>query len=97
MIRTISIVYLIVLGLIATWAIYVDLIFLHSVREHLLPGFVLGFVTLPLSLSLSFVYEIWPVLFSKPFTQEAWFIICGMSQAAVLFLAGRRLSKGKSS
>jgi hypothetical protein len=96
MLRTLAVCYLIIVGLIAFWAFYVDARLLYSTREHLLPGFVLGVVSLPASLSVGVMYDTWPTFFSKPFTQIAWVTLCGVGQAGVLFVASRLMRSAKS-
>lgn len=95
--RKLAIVYSIVVGLAATWAIYVDARLLHSGREHLLPDIVLALVTLPSSLSIGPMYETWPTFFSKPFAQIGWTILCGAGQVAVLFVAAGLRRRRRSS
>lgn len=89
--RTLAILYAALVVVVAVWALCVDIALLHSQREHLLPDVTLFFVSFPASLSVSLAYEAWPQFFSKPFTQLAWVAFCGLSQAAVLFLASRRV------
>jgi hypothetical protein len=78
--------YLLVVLVAACWAIYIDLTLRHSEREHLLPDLVLFAVTLPSSLSISPLYEAWPSMFSLPFAQVGWAILCGLAQAFLLFV-----------
>ena len=91
--QRIAIGYLAIVLLTAAWAIAIDAAFLHSVREHLLPDISLAVVTLPSSLSMSFLHSAWPAFFSLPFTQVAWATLCGIFQTAVLFVLGRRRHK----
>jgi hypothetical protein len=84
--RAIALTYAAIVGLTAMWACYVDMTLLHSPREHLLPDITLAYLSLPASLSLGPMYDLWPALFSKPFTQLAWITLCGVVQAAALFL-----------
>ena len=84
--RKLAIAYSILVVLTATWALYVDAHPLHYAQEHLLPSTALLFITLPASLSVGTMYEAWPTFFSRTFTQIAWITMCGVGQAAVLFL-----------
>jgi hypothetical protein len=94
--RKLAVCYLIVVGIAALWAFYVDARLLHSGREHLLPDIVLGLVTLPASLSVGLIYDMGPTLFSKPFTQIAWVTLCGVGQAGALFLVSRFMRRSNS-
>ena len=94
----VTIAYLAVVLLAASWAIYTDARYLHSVREHLAPDILLLIVTLPSSLSLSYLYDAWPEFFSKPFTQVVWVTCCGLLQVCLLFTLvrlGRRFANSR--
>lgn len=84
--RRLAIAYAATLGLVALWAWWVEIQFLNSPREHLLPAAVLAFLSLPSSLSVGGLYDAWPELLSRPFGQLAWLTLCGAAQAFALFL-----------
>ena len=91
--RAIAIAYGSVVGASSLWAWYIDAKLLHSPREHLLPDMLLGFLSLPMSLSLGPLYDMWPQLLSKPFAQLAWLTLCGAGQVAILFFASQFLGE----
>ncbi len=97
-IRTVVIAYAALVGVCAAWAWYVDVLLLHSSREHLLPDILLALVSLPASRSLGPLFDTWPGVFSRPLAQLAWLTFCGFSQAAALWLvckqAARRVARG---
>ena len=92
-----AITYAVVVLLAAGWALYVDATLLHPHREHLLPDIVLAVVTLPLSYSLDLLYKNWPDVFSLPFAQVGYLILCGFAQAWLLFIFTRRFVQSKDS
>lgn len=62
-----------------------EIYFQHREVEHLLSGFVLGFVTLPLSLTLDPIASAAPSFFDVPFVQIALLTLCGVVQASFLW------------
>jgi hypothetical protein len=90
LLQRLAIAYLTVVLLVATLAFTVDAALLHSNREHMVPDVMLMAVALPSSLSMEALFSAWPALFSLPFTQEIWAVLCGIFQAALLFVLGRR-------
>jgi hypothetical protein len=92
----VSLVAKVYAGLVAVLALYawcVEIAFLHSAGEHLLPGLLLSIASMPLSLSLSSVYARWPTFFQLPFTQLGWLTLCGVVQALILFGLARTFAK----
>ena len=87
--RSLAIVYAALVVIAAIVALYVDMAFLHSSREHLLPDMLLLLVSAPASLSLGLLVEAFPKAFQSPFAQLAWMTSCGLLQATVMFLASR--------
>lgn len=92
-----AITYVVVVLLAAAWALYVDATLLHSHREHLLPDTVLAVVTLPLSCSLDLLFKNWPDIFSLPFAQIGYLILCGLAQAWLPFILTQRLLRSTNS
>ncbi|WP_370660002.1 SCO4225 family membrane protein [Massilia horti] len=90
---TIATTYLIVVLLAGGWALYTDLTLLHSQREHLAPDILLLIVTLPLSSSLTYLYDALPAFFSGPVAQVSWLTCCGLVQTYVLFALARIFQK----
>jgi len=88
--QRLAIAYLAVVLLAGGWAGVVDASLLHSTHEHLLPGVVLDALTLPSSLSTGALFDAWPEFFSSPLVQVAWAVLCGVFQAALLFVFGSR-------
>jgi hypothetical protein len=84
--RTFALLYASIVGIVALWAWYTDVRLLHSQREHLLPGVMLAFVSLPMSKTLEPLYDRWQAFFLLPFVQLAWLTVCGAFQAAVLYM-----------
>jgi hypothetical protein len=84
-VRTLALLYSVLLLGTAGWALWTDASLLHSSREHLLPDMVMALISFPASLSLSWAYETWPQFFSEPFAQLAWLVCCGLLQASILF------------
>jgi hypothetical protein len=87
--RSLAIFYAALVVLVAIWATSVNIGFLHSSREHLLPDMLLLFLSAPASLSLAVLAATFPKAFQSPFAQLAWMVFCGLAQAAILFLASR--------
>lgn len=85
--RLLSLLYAALVVTVGLWALYVDITMLHSPREHLLPDMLLVGISAPSSLSLGLVVAALPGHFASPFVQLAWTGFCGLSQAAVLFVA----------
>jgi hypothetical protein len=77
------------------WALTTEIHFANSEVEHLLPFFVLAFVTLPLSLTLDPISSAAPSLFDGPFVQIAFLTLCGIVQVSVLWWwASSRAARG---
>nr|AAL24533.1 orf102EGC133 [uncultured bacterium] len=91
--RTLALLYAVVVGLAAIWAWYVDVTLLHAMREHMLPGLLLAFLSLPTSYTLGPLYEHFPTFFSAPFVQLTWLTVCGAFQAVVLYSLSVRVPK----
>jgi len=79
--------------LAAVWVLIVDIRPLHSEREHLLPGVLLAFITMPASLTTAPLYEYFPKIFGNGFVQVAWLTVCGLVQAILVFMTGRILGR----
>lgn len=91
--RLIAWFYALVVLLAAGYAWYVDIRLLNSGYEHMLPDFLLMFVTLPASLSLGPLYESFPTFFDRSFAQLTWVTLCGVGQASALFVAENLASR----
>lgn len=87
--RTVAITYCVLVSVLACWAWYVDIKLLHSEREHLLPDMLLACASMPTSLSLNWVYELWPKSFVG-LLQTAYVTGCALVQATALFVVSRR-------
>jgi hypothetical protein len=85
--------YSVVVTLAAIFAWVVDISMQNDPREHLLPDFVLLFVTFPLSLSEEFLYPLAPAFFALPFLQLSFATLCGAAQTALLWWIAARLRK----
>ena len=90
--RFLAVLYAVTILIAAGWAIWTDIALLHSPQEHLVPDMAVFLLSLPASLSLSWVHETWPSFFLGPFTQLAWVAFCGLLQAAILLFASRLVS-----
>lgn len=88
---TFAATYLVIVLLLAGFSIYAEV--LHYQQEHLLPGILLFFVTLPASSSLPYLYEAQPEFFESPFVQCAWLTLCGLGQTWLLFALPRVFQK----
>jgi hypothetical protein len=88
--RTLALLYAATVVLAAAWAWYAEVTLLHRVQEHLLPGLLLVFVSLPASLTTGFLYEQFPRAFESPFVQLTWLTGCGACQATALYLLSTR-------
>jgi hypothetical protein len=91
--RLFATTYLVVILLAAGWAFYTDLTLLHSQREHLAPDILLLIVTLPLSSSLTFLYDALPEFFSGLIVQLGWLTLCGLGQTWFVFALTRVFQK----
>lgn len=91
--RLIAWFYALTVLLAASFAWYVDIRLLNAGYEHMLPDFVLMFVTLPASLSLGPLYDSFSTFFDRPFAQLTWITLCGVGQASALFFAENRASR----
>ena len=79
-------------GLVAASAGYawvMDVRLLYATTEHLLPDLLLAAVTLPASLTGTWMFQAWPGLFSQPLVQTGWLTLCGAVQVTATFLIGR--------
>lgn len=85
LVRLLAWLYTAFISLLIAWAWYVDIKWFHSEREHLLPDFLLFFAALPLSFSVSLVYDLWTEIFRNPFAQLAWVTACAIGQVIALF------------
>jgi hypothetical protein len=94
--RSIALVYCVLVLGAAAWAVAVDMQMLHSQREHLLPDAVLMFIAMPASLTLGLLYESWPATFGSEFAQVGWATVCGFAQAGVVAALGSISSRGSN-
>jgi hypothetical protein len=85
--------YVIVVAVLALWAWCIQIAFLHSPNDHLLPGGLLLIAALPTSLSILPLRAAWPSVFASGFVQLALFTCCGIVQTLVLFGVVRMLPK----
>jgi hypothetical protein len=85
--------YAAMVSALALWAWYIDIKFVNSQTEHLLPNVCLAFTTLPASLTLGIMYEHWQNLFNKPLVQLTWVTMCAVLQSGTLFLLTHLLSR----
>jgi hypothetical protein len=83
-VRLLATAYAVLVGLVAAWAWYTDLTLWNSAREHLLPDFVLMYVTAPASYSVNFIPL--STIIAHPLTPLVWLTACGALQALALFL-----------
>lgn len=90
--RLIAWVYAVIVFVAASFAWYTDIRLLNSKYEHMLPDFLLIFVSSPASLSLGPLYECFPTFFDMPFAQLTWITLCGIGQVSALFFAERLIS-----
>lgn len=88
-----TMIYLVIVLIAAGWASYTDVTLMHSQREHLAPDILLLIVTLPSSLSLSYLYDARPEFFSGPIAQVGWLTLCGLGQTSVVFALTRVFQK----
>ena len=86
--RTFSLGYAVLAGLLALWAWWVDIRLLDSEREHLLPDILLALVTMPSSLTLGWLYQHWPDLFTGLW-QTAYVTACAIFQSGVFFIISK--------
>lgn len=85
--------YAVTVCVFGLWAWYVDIKFINSKTEHLLPDVCLACATLPASMTLGIMYEHWQNLFTKPLVQLAWVTLCAVFQRGTLFLLAHLLSR----
>jgi hypothetical protein len=71
--------------LAALFVLITEIALRHQQVEHLLPWFVLAFVTLPLSFILDPLSSAAPAFFDAPFVQLGFLTLCGAVQAALLW------------
>ena len=88
--RTLALLYAATVVLAAAWAWYAEITLLHQVQEHLLPGMLLAFVSLPTSFTTVFLCEHFPRPFESAFAQLTWLTGCGAFQATALYLLSTR-------
>lgn len=69
----------------ALYALITEISLRHQEVEHLLPSFVLAFVTLPLSLILDPLSSMAPSFFDAPFVQIGFLTLGGVVQASLLW------------
>jgi len=91
--RLIAWSYALIVLLAASFAWYVDIRLLNTGYEHMLPDFLLMFITLTASLSLGPLYESFPSFFDRSFAQLTWITMCGVGQASALFGAEKMASR----
>jgi hypothetical protein len=91
--RILALLYAALVGLAVLWAWYTDVRQVHTVREHMLPDMLLSMVSLPLSNTLTPLYEHSPTFFSAPLVQLTWLSVCGAFQAGVLYLISALVPK----
>jgi hypothetical protein len=80
-------IYAVLLGVLALYAWYTDIRFLHSSTEHLLPDMLLAFASVPTSLSLQFLPTSTP-----PLLELAWLTLCAAVQAGIVFFLASLVS-----
>jgi hypothetical protein len=83
--RMLAGLYAVIVLLAALYALTTEIYLRHQHGEHLLPSFVLAFVTLPLSLTGEPLYSVAPSLFDAPSVQIAFLTLCGAVQASILW------------
>jgi hypothetical protein len=71
------------LAIVYIWAM--DIAYLNSDREHLLPSMILLVLGLPTSLTMDWLYSSWPDSFTG-LLQTAYLTACGIFQAGVLWM-----------
>jgi hypothetical protein len=85
--------YFILVAVLALWAWCIQIAFLHSPGDHLLPGGLLLIAALPTSLSILPLRALWPSVFASGFVQLSLFTFCGIVQTLVLFGGARLLPR----
>lgn len=91
-----AVAYVAVAVAIAAWAWCIDLMLLHSEREHLLPDLVLMICGFPSSLLLDSIYDQWPRFFTG-LVQTAFLTICALGQSGLLAVfAFRRFRRARA-
>jgi hypothetical protein len=83
--RILAGLYAAIVLLAVLYALTTEIYLKHQQVEHLLPAFVLAFVTLPLSLVGEPLYSVAPSFFGAPFVQLAFFTLYGVVQASILW------------
>ncbi len=84
--KVIAAIYSLVVGGVALWTWGVYLYYEGTVGEHLLPGIVLQFVTLPSSLLTEWIVELVPWVLSSPVAILSIMTGLGIIQAAGVWL-----------
>ena len=93
--RLLARAYAVLLGVLAAYAWCLDIMLLHSPREHLLGDFLLAIASMPASLSLGLFCNMWPGVCAIPFCQLAWVTVCGVVQATIIFLFAGVIEKAR--
>lgn len=88
--KLIATIYTLALGGIALWALGVQLYYEGTAREHLLPGVVLQFATLPSSLLMEYIAELTPWVLSHPVAMLSLMTGLGGLQATLVWLVAIR-------
>lgn len=83
--RILAGLYAAIVLLAVLYALITEIYLQHQQVEHLLPSFVLAFVTVPLSLTGELLYSVAPSFFDAPFVQIAFLTVCGAVQASILW------------
>jgi hypothetical protein len=83
--RILAGIYAATVLLAVLYALTTEIHLRHHEIEHLLPSFVLAFVTLPLSLTLVPLDSVAPSFFDAAFVQIAFLTLCGSVQALILW------------
>ena len=91
-IQIVSLSYGVLVVLLSIWAGFIDIKFLNSGREHLLPDVLLGLAGMPASMTIVWVYERWPRSFIGLW-QTAYLSGCALAQVGLLFMLSAWLSK----
>jgi hypothetical protein len=83
--RILAGLYAAIVLLAVLYASITEIYLRHQQVEHLLPSFVLAFVTVPLSLTGEPLYSVAPSFFDAPFVQIVFLAVCGAVQASILW------------
>jgi len=88
--KVIAAIYSLVLGGVALWAWVVYFHYEGTVGEHLLPGVVLQFITMPSSLLTEWIVELVPWVLSSPLGILSLMTGLGGLQAVAVWLVAMR-------